>query len=1659
MSEFSDYDYGSAEAAYYPPEESAETPAFNPEAYDPPLPEADAQTELSDTVLQANAEGVQRKQEAAWKDLQAKGTLFGDITPKTEATELSQTEAQSTPLTSATPTIEESAFTHEAAGIAATDVKPLTPKVQGNFTEPKAEQMGVGGNPNQTLPSTTTPETGAPTSPSAPPQPTDPTVAPLKTEPSQPQTPSSPIQPTGPTGPGQMSTTQDGIAAKEKLPEPHFEEVGKVVVDGPQGPLKVIVGRDTNPETNPAPFGINTLRTALGQEKASNPLGGYGYELDGKWYKFKGHVASPSSAEGTVAEMAKDGRLWKQEPSAAVATRAIHNPNLSLNSLAQLNGTPNLNALALDGLNKANSIPSGTQMGAQDTSRLNTADLGIPDSALPQGTNISVAKTVAGGFELANNIYNAGSEKASSQHSVPAGMSALATHRPALEKAVAEGKLPKEFLSQYDLQTTIISAGSVASNISQIAQSNVATGAMRAAQNAGTPKAAPPTFSTKTAVIAKPMEQGAGGVHQAPQGAKSTYQGHGVTVDVGAVRVPDDSTSQPAKTVKALPPRVGQGVGQEVGKASSKSADAASPSAPIAPASPTTTNNKGAAVKSKDNDKGGPPSSGGGGGTPATQDAQNRTLPTGREVKSPAQNNPTNAVLTTNTANPVQGALSAIQKAPARFSDWMRTEAGKVVEGGHQAIEGGKLVLQDLGLMPRGPHDGGLATIPVEGGVTQGAFGGLKAPEIGVQNHQMGLGNLFGKGRNPQNPAAPSSSAQKPAAQDPTALEGVEELSLDDLDAVEAGGGASQRRQEQHNRDAESGLARARETSPAPTLGDAGRVIRQGLQEAVVNPVTEALFADIQPEIKFAKGLFDDAVQPLKDAVQHSIDGIVDDARGIDAHNTQREIDATNQRHGLDPNSPIDPNQLPAGDHFGGISNDPSNPMFNGMRIGGTPNRNPRANSVAAQNASKLPMQPHDNPTNATPSETGSALGGAGVRSYQLNNQSEIGSVPLSQAGAGDVVTPTVPYREGLVQRRPDPATLGDFLQTVGVTLPKGTPDVPLITAEGYTKDPAAVPPNVLQKIQEWPQGKPMYGYPELGIVSDKNYGHHQKGINVAGGNVVVLGIASGEDSQGNPVYMYAPHPNGGEGLPLINRSDYLKSAALGSTAQTPRTLPPAMQAFKAGTLLSNLGTSSAPVMGPPAPLNTQPLAMDPRAKTLGDNHHKVDGVIVSPQGVYTAAHEGNVPATAKIVGQTGDGALILERPDGRFQQLNNGALSNPSSKGPDLVEKTRNMIGRQPTAQTGGVTPLADKNHAKLKDGTLVETGAFGQLTFRQPNLLLQNFDVTKAEVNDKGQPVVTFDNGAQAVVHANGKVDFLAPEPTSANPNPRFSMPAINRGQLQHPQPHTENGFTLFGENSTEAIRNLKTIDGKPIADVEAGAKPSVTDPYARTLFGADDNLIETMARDNDTVLASGVSHREIGHTLLQMRDLAEQQNLQVNGEPFRFSINGTPYRLSRVQGGMRSSPIEIRLQNESTGIGIPFRPEYVNMMLSHGIYGGENSVDRTPPGPEDGIMSVIPAKDIQYLNRTGPYAGQGDGQGPNNNDPSGGNPPSNGGNGSSGGTGGNTGTGSSGGSGGGGATSSTTTSSPSGSTIIGGAGATNTSAIRTGNPFGYLVASKKN
>jgi hypothetical protein len=160
---------------------------------------------------------------------------------------------------------------------------------------------------------------------------------------------------------------------------------------------------------------------------------------------------------------------------------------------------------------------------------------------------------------------------------------------------------------------------------------------------------------------------------------------------------------------------------------------------------------------------------------------------------------------------------------------------------------------------------------------------------------------------------------------------------------------------------------------------------------------------------------------------------------------------------------------------------------------------------------------------------------------------------------------------------------------------------------------------------------------------------------------------------------------------------------------------------------------------------------------------------------------------------------------------------------------------------------------------------------------------------------------------------------------------------------------GFVIGGVNDTELIKRLPTITGRSIQELTDEMRPDVSSMAG--FLGPEDELLATMAEDNDTVQAEGFTHQELAEPLKVVQALIDRGM----GVSSPVIIGGHKYTVQTLRTmGTQGSPFgdglggscDYTITNMETGASVKTSDLGIDLIDHYGFYEGQNTVYRTPP-----------------------------------------------------------------------------------------------------------------
>ncbi len=175
-------------------------------------------------------------------------------------------------------------------------------------------------------------------------------------------------------------------------------------------------------------------------------------------------------------------------------------------------------------------------------------------------------------------------------------------------------------------------------------------------------------------------------------------------------------------------------------------------------------------------------------------------------------------------------------------------------------------------------------------------------------------------------------------------------------------------------------------------------------------------------------------------------------------------------------------------------------------------------------------------------------------------------------------------------------------------------------------------------------------------------------------------------------------------------------------------------------------------------------------------------------------------------------------------------------------------------------------------------------------------------------------------------------------------------------------ESGFIIAGKNSSEVIRNLKTLHQRPIAELEKVMRPGASSDSG--FLGEAESLLEVLAADNDTVTQKlKLSHAQLAKPLLVIGYYAARH---ASTKPIAVSYGKEVFQVqSSLSRGFQDSPFEdgtktnatILITNLRTGQKLNYSLLVPHMIERYGFYEGKGTPYRVDPLKIAQVLGLAP------------------------------------------------------------------------------------------------------
>jgi len=206
------------------------------------------------------------------------------------------------------------------------------------------------------------------------------------------------------------------------------------------------------------------------------------------------------------------------------------------------------------------------------------------------------------------------------------------------------------------------------------------------------------------------------------------------------------------------------------------------------------------------------------------------------------------------------------------------------------------------------------------------------------------------------------------------------------------------------------------------------------------------------------------------------------------------------------------------------------------------------------------------------------------------------------------------------------------------------------------------------------------------------------------------------------------------------------------------------------------------------------------------------------------------------------------------------------------------------------------------------------------------------------------------------------------AGSPPPPVALSEANAAELElkfvTSYTEAESGFIIAGKNSSEVIRNLKTLNQRPIAELEKVMRPGGSSESG--FLGEAESLLEVLVADNDTVTQKlKLSHAQLARPLLVIGNYAARH---ASTKPIAVSYGKEVFQVnSALSRGFQDSPFEdetktnatILITNLRTGQKLSYSLLVPHMIERYGFYEGKGTPYRVDPLKIAQVLGLAPVE----------------------------------------------------------------------------------------------------
>lgn len=165
--------------------------------------------------------------------------------------------------------------------------------------------------------------------------------------------------------------------------------------------------------------------------------------------------------------------------------------------------------------------------------------------------------------------------------------------------------------------------------------------------------------------------------------------------------------------------------------------------------------------------------------------------------------------------------------------------------------------------------------------------------------------------------------------------------------------------------------------------------------------------------------------------------------------------------------------------------------------------------------------------------------------------------------------------------------------------------------------------------------------------------------------------------------------------------------------------------------------------------------------------------------------------------------------------------------------------------------------------------------------------------------------------------------------------------------PMKDPKTGFVVGGKNTTDLIRKLPSLNGRPIAALEKDMRPGALS--TKGFLGPKESLLDILAADNDLVLNElKKTHQELARHLLVLGRIAVREKEPIVYHGRAFKLKHTAFRgfvQSPFEDGTRANE-EVEITNVATGKTLTYSIMVPLMVERYGFYEGKGTPYRVDP-----------------------------------------------------------------------------------------------------------------